>query len=135
MTQPMLFDMDQLHREAVAATPWSGAPLAYTTDYWTPEELDAAWERYIAENGNHGCIPGSHMWHHAVTAPGGWGVPPLVFEEHEMVVYGQHVLPHGRARSLRRSAPCGPGPVPGDLHSVSLARDRQRRERGCGGVA
>jgi len=48
----MLRDMARIRafeREAVAATPWHGAPLAYTTDYYTPDELRAAFERYRAE--------------------------------------------------------------------------------------
>ena len=36
--QPELFDTEALRREAIAATPWHGAPLTYTTDYYRPEE-------------------------------------------------------------------------------------------------
>ena len=55
--EPALFDLADFEREAVAATPWHGAPLTYTTDYYTPEELRAAFERYRAERGDFGCIP------------------------------------------------------------------------------
>ena len=54
---------DPSEREAVAATAWDGAPLAYTTSYYSPAELDAAFDRYRAEFGGFGCIPRSHMWH------------------------------------------------------------------------
>lgn len=52
-----LFDLADFEREAVAATPWRGAPLTYTTDYYTPEELRAAFERYRAERGDSGASP------------------------------------------------------------------------------
>ena len=63
--EPTLFDLADFEREAVAATPWRGAPLAYTTDYYDPADLVAAFERYQAECGHFACIPLSHMWHPA----------------------------------------------------------------------
>ena len=63
LDQDCLFDLDELRRQEVAETPWHGAPLAYTTDYYPVTELEAAWDRYIAEHGHFGCIPRSHMWH------------------------------------------------------------------------
>lgn len=63
MTAETLFDLAEFEREAVAATAWDGAPLAYTTSYYSPAELDAAFDRYRAEFGGFGCIPRSHMWH------------------------------------------------------------------------
>ncbi|MGJ9414419.1 DUF6349 family protein [Aeromicrobium sp. CF4.19] len=63
MDQPALFDLDQMAREAVAATPWTGAPLTFTTDYYPPAQLLAAYERWVAENGRLGASPQSHMWH------------------------------------------------------------------------
>jgi uncharacterized protein DUF6349 len=74
LIQDPLFDLDQLARE-------TGAPLAYTTDYWTPAELDAAYARYQAEYGQHGAIPRSHMWHTDATCP------PLILDTHELHVY------------------------------------------------
>jgi len=117
----MLFDMDQLAREAVAATRWEGAPLTYTTDYYAPEELDAAWARYIAEHGNFGCIPSSHMWHRAPCAPGGLIVDALIFRGHELVIFTANTwcnaaehdhsaapLPEGYRMCYRGiCAPCG----------------------------
>ena len=41
-----LFDLAEFEREAVAATVWDGAPLSYTTDYYSPAALDAAFDRY-----------------------------------------------------------------------------------------
>lgn len=81
MSQDMLFDLDALAREAVAATPWHGAPLTYTSDYWTPEDLDAAFARYRAEFGNFGCVPRSHMWHRGLCDP------PLIAAGHELHMF------------------------------------------------
>lgn len=64
--QDALFDLADLARQAVAATPWHGAPLAYTTDYYTPAQLRAAFDRYRSEFGNFACTPRSHMWHDTV---------------------------------------------------------------------
>lgn len=61
--QDALFDLADLARQAVAATPWHGVPLAYTTDYYTPAQLREAFNRYRDEFGNFACIPRSHMWH------------------------------------------------------------------------
>lgn len=67
MSQDLLFDVDALVRQAVAATRWEGpAPLAYTTSYHLPDDLDAAYDRWIAEHGHLGCDPRSHMWHRAI---------------------------------------------------------------------
>ena len=54
MTAETLFDLAEFEREAVAATAWDGAPLAYTTSYYSPAELDAAFDRYRAEFGGFG---------------------------------------------------------------------------------
>lgn len=81
MTQDTLFDLNELAREAVAATPWHGAPLAYTTDYWTPDELNAAAERYVAEFGNFGSVPRSHMWFPAHCNP------PLIAAGHALHLF------------------------------------------------
>ncbi|WP_449279245.1 DUF6349 family protein [Leucobacter sp. GX0328] len=64
MSQQMFAIDDLLHEADVAAAPqWHGAPLRYHENYYTPAELDAAFERWIFENGHFGCIPDSHMWH------------------------------------------------------------------------
>lgn len=79
--QPELFDLDAFEHERVAASPWHGAPLAYTTDYHSPDALDAAFKRYKAEHGDFGCIPRSHMWHRALTHP------PLEVQGHSLHVF------------------------------------------------
>jgi len=61
--EPTLFDLLDFEREAVAATPWQGAPLAYSAEYHDPADLVAAFERFKAERGDFACIPRSHMWH------------------------------------------------------------------------
>lgn len=81
MTQDMLFDTELLARAAAAATAWQGAPLAYTDDYWTPDQLDAAMERYRAQHGNFGCIPRSHMWSRNLCNP------PLILPGHELHLF------------------------------------------------
>lgn len=87
--QPELFDTEALRREAIAATPWHGVPLTYTTDYYRPEDLTAAFERFVAERGNFGCIPRSHMWHLPPDVrTGEEGHRPLVeWNEHEMWLF------------------------------------------------
>lgn len=90
MTEPVqleLFDIEELARREIAGKLWSGAPLAYTTDYYAPGELDAAWVRYQGEHGHAGCIPASHMWHRSMTGPGGWGLAPLVFGGHQLEIF------------------------------------------------
>ena len=76
------FDIDALIREANATFKgaWRGAaPLHFTTEYFTAEELSEAWARYIEDNGHFGCLVYSHMWAHPgwtgekVTAPEGHG--------------------------------------------------------------
>jgi len=79
--QDALFDLADLARQDVAATLWSGAPLAYTTDYYLPADLDAALDRYIAEHGNFGCFVDSGMWHRALCAK------PLLIEGHQLHVF------------------------------------------------
>jgi len=61
----LTFDLDaMIHEMDVASAPaWDGAPLHFTTAYWDPADLDAAWHRYIFENGHFDCIRASHMWH------------------------------------------------------------------------
>lgn len=81
-SEPTLFDLAEFEREAIAATPWDGAPLGYTTDYYEPAALVAAFERYCAEHGHFGCIPRSHMWHSAH-----YGGGPTVAEGHELHMF------------------------------------------------
>ncbi|MFK3672450.1 DUF6349 family protein [Leifsonia aquatica] len=61
----LAFDLDaMIHEMDVATAPaWDGAPLHFTATYWEPTALDAAWERYIFENGHFNSISASHMWH------------------------------------------------------------------------
>lgn len=83
LEQDALFDVDELARQEVRATPWHGVPLGYSTDYASLEALDDGLERYRAEVGDFGCIPRSHMWHRALTNP------PLILDElgHELHVF------------------------------------------------
>lgn len=69
-TGQLAFDIDTLIHDAdlQAAPPWNGpAPLHFTSAYYPPEDLAAAFERWVFEHGSFGCIPRSHMWHPAIT--------------------------------------------------------------------
>lgn len=61
----LAFDIDGLIHaaEVDAAPPWQGAPLHFTTGYFRPEELDAAFEHWRFLHGSFDCIAQSHMWH------------------------------------------------------------------------
>lgn len=79
--QPELFDLGQLQRDEVAATRWTGAaPLGYTTDFFDPADLRAAFDRYVAEHGHFGCRIHSHMWIDHITDQ------PFSFGGHEFVL-------------------------------------------------
>lgn len=82
MTQQLGFDIEDMIVEAAldAAGPWQGAPLGYTSDYYTPDELADAFARYVLENGRCGCYVNSHMWCPAIARS------PLVLDEHELHV-------------------------------------------------
>lgn len=65
--------------EALMRKPWQGpAPLHFTTEAFTVDELSAAWARYIEENGHFGCLIYSHMWAH----PGWTGETGVAPEGH-----------------------------------------------------
>lgn len=82
-SQGTLFDMEELARDAIRATSWHGAPLAFHTDYYSPADLDQAFERYVAENGRFGCLAASHMWHRALCGP----TPTFAGPVHEMHLF------------------------------------------------
>ena len=64
----LAFDVDGLIRQAQRdrAGEWRGAPLGYTVDYYTPDELAAAMDRYVLEHGHFGCRR-SGCWSIALT--------------------------------------------------------------------
>ncbi|WP_282072367.1 DUF6349 family protein [Janibacter hoylei] len=80
MAYQLGFDIQALIDEATleAAGPWQGAPLGYTSDYYTPTELAEAFERFILENGHFNCLARSHMWRPLLTQR------PLVVAGHEL---------------------------------------------------
>ncbi|MFD5600787.1 DUF6349 family protein [Leucobacter sp. NPDC058333] len=84
-TAQLAFDIDALlHDALLAATPaWDGAPLRYHEEHRTSAELDAAFDRYRFEYGNHGCIPDSHMWSRYMFGP----QHGLAIDNHEFVLY------------------------------------------------
>lgn len=86
----LAFDFDELAREdARAALPsWQGAPLHFTTDYYPPAELEAAFKHWTFLNGNFGSYQRSHMWHRAVASGSG-----IEFEEHSIAVFFADLSP------------------------------------------
>ena len=60
-----------MHEEHVNALPqWTGMPLGrLVTDYRHPDELDAAWRRWVEVNGHFNSIFLSRMWHRSHTVP------------------------------------------------------------------
>lgn len=82
MTQQLGFDIESLIDEATleAAGTWQGAPLGYTSEYYTPDELAEAFERFVLENGRFDCYGQSHMWRPAIARN------PLTVAGHELHV-------------------------------------------------
>ncbi len=69
--QQLGFDIEDMIRQARndAAPAWEGMPLQFTTDYHSPAEHAAAYERYALEHGDFGIVPRSHLWHPPVAGP------------------------------------------------------------------
>jgi hypothetical protein len=67
----LAFDIEGLIHEAqvAAAPPWTGAPLHFTTDYYAPAELDAAFEHWQFLHGLSNSHAVSRMWHPAIAVP------------------------------------------------------------------
>ncbi|MBD2758834.1 hypothetical protein IEE94_04855 [Yimella sp. cx-573] len=65
----LAIDIDDLIRQAELknAGQWHGAPLGYTTDYYTPGEHQAAMDRWILEHTNFGSAL-SGIWLRAITS-------------------------------------------------------------------
>ncbi|WP_454151155.1 DUF6349 family protein [Microbacterium lacticum] len=98
----MAFDFDELAREDARGRlgEWAGAPLHFTTDYYTPPELDAAYERWCFLNNSFDAIRRSHMWHRF-----SWGAEEEVgFETHRIAMFSADLGPERGSE--------GPGGVP-----------------------
>jgi len=70
----LAFDIEgMIHAAQVeAAPPWTGAPLHFTVDYFSPDDLDAAWAHWkFLHQGVLGAYALSKMWHRAIAVPGG----------------------------------------------------------------
>jgi len=86
MTQ-IAFDIDELiHEVEVANAPtWAGAaPLHFTTNFHTPDELDEAFDRWVFEHGHLGSHPASHMWIPEITTS---FYTPTTREGHSFALY------------------------------------------------
>lgn len=74
MTEEQLaFDIEgMIHEAAVEAAPdWSGAPLHFTTAYFSPGDLDVAFEHWQFLHKLDNSRTQSRVWHRAITVPGG----------------------------------------------------------------
>lgn len=60
-----------MHEEHVSSLPeWTGMPLGQlVTSYWHPDDIDAAWRRWIEVNGHFDSIHRSRMWNRSHTVP------------------------------------------------------------------
>lgn len=57
------FDIDSMVAEVNPRPAYTGrAPLHFTAEYFTPAELQSAFEEWCAVNGSFGSHPRSHMW-------------------------------------------------------------------------
>lgn len=66
------FDIEgMIHEAAVEAAPdWSGAPLHFTTAYFSPGDLDVAFEHWQFLHKLDISRTQSRMWHRAISVPG-----------------------------------------------------------------
>lgn len=80
--QLTLFGAEEQSPETPTAPSWPGAPLAYTTAYHAPDDLDAAFTCYQGEHGIWGSARRSHMWHREFINPFPWLV-----EGHEIHLF------------------------------------------------
>ena len=78
------FDFEELAREEARARldEWDGAPLRFTTGYYPPAQLDAAFEHWCFLNGHFDSIDRSHMWHRYT-----WNRDDVAFGEHSIAVF------------------------------------------------
>ena len=112
----LAFDLDELVREDLRANPpeWQGAPLHFTTDYFSPGELQAAFEHWQLLNGRFGSIPHSRMWHTGY----GWLNGGTEYGDHRLVMFSADLRPEPKCE--------GPGDLmylavcePCEWHQVS----------------
>jgi hypothetical protein len=80
--EQLAFDIEaMLHESAIEEAPeWSGAPLDFTTAYWSPANLDAANEHWRFLHKLDPSRTPSRMWHRAIAAPGGVAVGEHEFD-------------------------------------------------------
>jgi len=71
--EQLAFDIEGMLREAAveAAPELTGAPLHFTTAYYSPADLDAAFEHWQFLHQLDNSHIESRMWHRALTVPGG----------------------------------------------------------------
>lgn len=94
------FDFAELDRQDALAhiDEWTGAPLHFTTDYYPPGELDAAFEHWCFLYGRLGSLDRSHMWHRLP-----WN-PTIAYGPHRIEMFSASLSP-GRGAE-------GPGGMP-----------------------
>lgn len=69
--EQLAFDIEgMLHEAAVESAPeWHGAPLHFTTAYYSPDELDAAFEHWQFLHAHDKTHVNSRMWRRSITVP------------------------------------------------------------------
>lgn len=103
-----MFDFDELAREEARARlhEWTGAPLHFTVDYYSPLEFDEAFEHWCFMNSHHGAYRASHMWHRHITDRN-----PTELDEHRAEIFTAELRPekgdHGPG-DLLYQAVCDP---------------------------
>lgn len=98
--EQLAFDIEGMLDEAAvdAAPEWRGAPLHFTTAYYSPSDLDDAVAHWQFLHRLDGSRRDSRMWHRAIAVPGG-----VEFGEHGFDLFTadlrcdpwKHPAPHG----------------------------------------
>jgi hypothetical protein len=80
--EQLTFDIEgMIHEGAGEAAPaWTGAPLHFTTAYYSPADLDAAFAHWQLLHKLDNSHAESRMWHRAMTVPGGMELGADVFD-------------------------------------------------------
>jgi hypothetical protein len=92
-----------IHEAAVEAAPeWKGAPLQFTTNYYSPADLDAAFEywQFLRKLGN--SHTQSRMGHRAIAVPGGFELRDHLRALHRRPALRAVEAPRAPRRLLRR---------------------------------
>jgi len=98
--EQLAFDIEGMLQEAAleAAPTWRGAPLHFTTAYYSPSDLDAAVAHWQFVHRLDGSRRDSCMWHRAIAVPGGMDISEHSFDLFTVDLRcdpWKHPAPHG----------------------------------------